>query len=346
MRTQAAVLVETDKPLVLADLDVPALKTGQVLVEVAYSGVCHTQVLEARGHRGADLYLPHCLGHEGSGTVLDVGPGVGKVKPGERVVLSWIKASGADVPGTVYGWAGRTVNAGGITTFGRHAVVSENRLTRLPEGLSLRDAVLLGCAVPTGAGVVFNTARPGPGQSLAVFGTGGVGLCAVAAAAVAGCVPVVAVDVRADKLALAEELGATHCINAAETDPVAAVLRLCPGGLDFAVEVTGRPAVMKQALAAVRGQGGVAVVVGNARHGEVLELDPRQLNLGKRLLGTWGGDNRPDEDFPRYGRLLASGKLRLGMLLARSYALSEINQALADLEAGVSARPLVDMARQ
>jgi S-(hydroxymethyl)glutathione dehydrogenase/alcohol dehydrogenase len=344
MKTTAAVLVELGRPLELADLDVPALKPGQVLVEVAFCGVCHTQILEARGHRGEDRYCPHCLGHEGSGTVREVSAGVAKVKPGDRVILSWIKGTGADVPGTHYGWNGRSVNAGGITTFATHSVISENRLTVIPDGLDMRLAALVGCAVPTGAGVVFNTARPRPGQSLVVFGAGGIGSCAVAAAALAGCVPVVAVDLSPDKLALAKQLGATHTINAKGGDPVAQVRDLCPGGADFAVEATGNPAVMRQALACVRPQGGTAVVVGNARHGQTLEIDPRELNQGKRLLGTWGGDNDPDRDFPRYCRLIASGKLNLGPLLSRTYRLAEINAALDDLERGLCARPLVEIA--
>jgi len=131
MKTIAAVLEQLGRPLVLAELDVPALKPGQVLVEIALAGVCHTQLLECRGYRGQDPFLPHGLGHEGSGTVQEVGPGVTKCRPGDRVALSWIKGSGADVPGTVYSWNGRSVNAGGVTTFARHAVVSENRVTVL-----------------------------------------------------------------------------------------------------------------------------------------------------------------------------------------------------------------------
>jgi S-(hydroxymethyl)glutathione dehydrogenase/alcohol dehydrogenase len=336
-------LVECGRPLELADLDIPALRTGQVLVDVAFCGVCHTQILEARGHRGHDPYLPHCLGHEGSGTVRECGPGVTKVKPGDRVILSWIKGSGADVPGCVYGWNGRSVNAGGITTFATHSVISENRLTVIPDGMDMRLAALVGCAVPTGTGVVFNTAQPRPGQSLVVFGAGGIGSCAVAAAALAGCVPVIAVDVNGDKLALAKQLGATHIINAKTGDPVQQIRELCPGGADFAIEATGQPAVMRQALACVRPQGGSAVVVGNAKHGQTLEFDPRELNQGKRLLGTWGGDNTPDRDFPRYCKLLAAGKLNLEPLLSRRYRLSEINTALDDLERGFCARPVIEI---
>ena len=343
MKTTAAVLVELGKPLELADLEVPVLKPGQVLVEVVHSGVCHTQLGEARGHRGEDRFLPHCLGHEGSGIVREVGPGVAKVKPGDRVILSWIKGTGADVPGTVYGWNGRAVNAGGITTFATHSVISENRLTPVPEGMSLRLAALVGCAVPTGAGVVFNTARPQPGQSAVVFGVGGIGSCAVAAAALAGCTPVIAVDINVDKLALARRLGATHAIDSKKSDAVSEVLKLCTGGADFAVEATGLPAVMRQALACVRHQGGAAVVVGNARFGSTLEIDPRELNMGKRLLGTWGGDNVPDRDFPRYCKLLTAGRLDLEPLLSGGYGLADVNRALDDLEHGRAARPILDI---
>lgn len=346
MKTPAAVLVETGKPLVVADLEIPALKPGQVLVEVINSGVCHTQVLECRGYRGKDKFLPHCLGHEGGGIVKEVGQGVSKVKLGDRVILSWIKGSGFDVPGTVYKWDGRDVNAGAITTFSHYSVISENRLTVIPDSLSMQEAALLGCAIPTGVGVVFNVARPDPGQSIAIFGTGGVGLCAVSGATIAGCVPIIAVDILDDKLELAKEMGATHCINAAKTDPVEEIKRLCPTGTDFAIEASGRPDVMLQALYSVRNQGGAAVIVGNARHGERIRLDPFQLNLGKRLLGTWGGDSQPDKDYPRYAKLLSAGKLNIQPLMSRTYTLSEINDAIDDLEAGRVARPIIDMAME
>lgn len=344
MKTQAAVLVSTGQPLELTALEVPRLKPGQALVELAFTGVCRTQVLECRGHRGADPYLPHCLGHEGSGVVRDVGPGVTKVKVGDGVVCSWMKGSGADVPGTTYGWGSRTVNAGAITTFSRHAVISENRLTILREEIPLRDAAMLGCAVPTGLGAVFNAARPQPGDSVAVFGTGGIGLCAVAAAAIAGCTPVIAVDVRETMLDVARRMGATHGILAVNGNASGEVLRVCTGGVDYAVEASGRPEIMRQAVASVRPRGGAAVVIGNARHGERLELDPKEFNLGKRVLGTWGGDNDPDGDFPRYARLIRSGKLQLAPLLTQSYALADINAAIDDLDAGLVVRPMVDMA--
>ncbi|MBI4179186.1 zinc-binding dehydrogenase [bacterium] len=343
MKTVSAVLVETGRPLELLDLDIPDLKPGQALVQVAFSGVCHTQALECRGHRGVDRFLPHCLGHEGSGIVHTAGPGVSKVKEGDRVILSWIKGSGADVPGSLYRLGSNPVNAGAITTFGTYSVISENRLTPLPEGVDLRPAALLGCAIPTGMGAVWNTARPRPGQSLAVFGAGGIGLCSVAAAKIAGCSPVIAVDVNAAKLEWAVKLGATHVIHAGQSDVRHDLSAISPGGLDFAIEASGRPEVMGLALDAVRPRGGTAVIVGNAPFGEKMELDPLQFNLGKRILGTWGGDNDPDRDFPRYARVIRDGRLNPDSLISKSYALRQINQAIADLEAGLVIRPLIDM---
>jgi S-(hydroxymethyl)glutathione dehydrogenase/alcohol dehydrogenase len=345
MKTTAAILVALGKPLVLDEIEVPPLKPGQALVEIAVSGVCHTQILESRGYRGEDKFVPHLLGHEGSGRVVEVGPGVTKVKAGDRVILSWMKGSGADIPGTVYQWSGRNVNSGAITAFSRHAVISENRLTKTPAELADKQAAILGCALATGTGTVFNTAQPRPGQSLAVFGAGGVGLCAVMGAAVAGCFPVIAVDIHEDKLRRARGMGATHTVLAgAGKDPLAEIKAICSLGLDFAIEASGRPSVMTQALGAVRQQGGVAVVIGNAHFGENVALDPRQLNQGKRLLGTWGGDNVPDRDFPRYAALLAAGRFNLEPLMSPAYALTDINRALDDLEAGRVGRPLVDMA--
>ncbi len=339
MKTEAAVLVELGAPLALVELEVPSLKTGQVLVQILVSGVCHTQVLEARGHRGEDRYLPHCLGHEAVGIVRETGPGVSKVKADDTVILSWMKGAGLDGVGTQYRWGDRTVNAGGVTTFSRLSVVSENRLVRMPTGVRLDDAAVLGCALATGFGAVFNVARPMPGQSVAVFGVGRIGLSAVLAAAAAGCTPVVAVDVNDEKLKVASGLGATHAFHA--EGALDRILRVCPGGVDVAVEASGRPSVMTSALRSVRSQGGAAVVVGNARHGESVQIDPREFNQGKRLLGTWGGDNWPDRDFARYGRLLTSGKIDLAPMTPRRYRLDQADEAMTDLEEGRAIRPLI-----
>lgn len=344
MKTKAAVLVEIGKPLELKDLEVPELKPGQVLVDIAFSGVCHTQLLEVRGYRGEDKYIPHCLGHEGSGIVKEVGERVTKVKLGDKVILSWMKGSGADVPGTVYKFDNKDVNSGAITTFGIQSVISENRLTVVPESkISMEEAAMLGCAVPTGLGTVLNVAKPKKGQGIAVFGQGGVGLCAVAGAKIAGCNPIIAVDIKEEKLELARKMGATYCIDASKANPIEEIKKICSDELDFAIECSGLTKVMLQAISSVRNQSGAAVIVGNAHFGQKLELDPKELNMGKKILGTWGGDNNPDIDFPKYIEFVASGKLDLKSLISKTYKLAEINKAIDDLEKGKAIRPLIDM---
>ena len=342
MHTIAAILVEPNQ-LVIDELEIPPLKPGQALVEIDYSGICHTQLLEVRGYRGKDLFLPHCLGHEGSGRVIEIASNVEKVKPGDHVILSWMKGSGANVSGTVYDWNERKVNAGAITTFSRLAVISENRLTPISKDFPLMEAALIGCALPTGLGVIFNTAQPKAGQSLAVFGCGGIGLCAIQGAAILKCSPLIAIDIIASKLILARQLGATHCIDASKSDPLHELTKLGP--LDFAIEATGNPIVMQQAMTAVHPQGGTAVIVGNARFGSQMSIDPQLFNQGKRLLGTWGGDNQPDLHFSKYCHLIQNGHLNLEPFLKQSYPLQELNRALSDLEKGDALRPILDLTR-
>jgi S-(hydroxymethyl)glutathione dehydrogenase/alcohol dehydrogenase len=343
LKTLAAVLVETGKPLALGEIEIPALKPGQVLVEIAYSGACHTQVLETRGLRGEDRWVPHCLGHEGTGKVLETGPGVTKVKPDQQVIMSWLKGSGMEAGGTVYSWEGKNVNSGGVTTFARIAVASENRLMPLPDGLGMREGIMLGCALPTGMGAVINSGAAHPGESVAVFGVGGVGTCAVLGAVAAECAPIIAVDINPSKLELAVKSGATHIIDASTTDVVETIKEICPNGVDLTVEATGIPDVMAQAMAVVRNQGGRTVILGNAAEGKTLTVNPQYFNAGKSIIGSWGGDSQPDRDYPRFAEMMIKGRIDVNPIISSPYRLADINDALDDLEAGRIGRPLIDM---
>jgi S-(hydroxymethyl)glutathione dehydrogenase/alcohol dehydrogenase len=344
MRTTAAILVETAKPLELWDIEIPSLRQGQVLVEVIYSGACRTQVMEAWGMKGEDKWLPHCLGHEGVGRVLGTGADVTRVKPGDVVVMSWLKAQGIEAGGAKYSHNGQVVNAGAVTSFQKMAVCSENRLSPLPRGVPPDHAVMLGCALPTGYGCVVNTGRAKAGESIAVFGAGGIGQSAIMTAVALGLDPVIAVDVAEDKLQLAKAFGAKILINPKNDDVLAAIKAATNGkGVDLAVEATGQPQIMAMAFESVRAQGGRAVIAGNAKAGEELRLQPGLLNQGKSLLGTWGGDSIPDRDFPRIAELMVTKKIDVAPLLSKRYALAEINVALGDLKDGRVGRPVIDM---
>lgn len=174
MTIKAAVLYELNQPLVIEELNTKELLPGQVLVKIFFSGVCRSQLMEARGLRGNDQWLPHMLGHEASGEVISTGKGVTKVKIGDKVVLGWIKGNGLDADGAKYtNSKNEIINSGRVTTFSNYSIVSESRIVKLEEGVPFDVAVLFGCALPTGAGIVFNELKPLENESLAVIGLGG-----------------------------------------------------------------------------------------------------------------------------------------------------------------------------
>ena len=251
---KAAILRTLNAPLSIEDVTTAPAERGQVEVRIAASGLCHSQLLEVRGKRGEDRFLPHLLGHEASGVVESVGPGVTRVAAGDHVVLTWIKGEGISAGGpTCTDRGGLRVHAGPIATFGERAVVSEDRVTPIRKDMPLDLAALLGCAVATGAGSVFNTASLKGGESVAVFGAGGIGLNAIQAASASGAALVIAVDVHDPKLAVARTFGATHTVHAGREDAVAALLGLTGRrGVDVAIESAGQKISMEQAFASVR----------------------------------------------------------------------------------------------
>lgn len=344
--TRAAILTEQQRPLALDTIELPEeLSFGQVLVEVRYSGICGSQLGEIDGVKGPDRYLPHLLGHEGAGHVLAVGPGVRQVRRGDAVVLHWMKGRGIEAEPPQYRWHQRPLNAGWVTTFNRHAVVSENRLTPVPESLPLDQAALLGCAVTTGLGVVQNNAQLRAGESLAVFGAGGVGLNVIQGAALASAWPIIAVDLYDEKLALARRCGATHTINARNEDVRAAIVAAAPAaGLDVVIDNTGQPALIELGYELARPEGRV-VLVGVPRQGANISIHSLPLHFGKRLTGSHGGEAQPSDDIPRFVRLIEAGRLVLEPLLTDRFALDEINEAIDRMRQGrVSGRCLIDMA--
>ena len=344
---KAAVLTRLNKPLtILPRVECYKPSRGQVLVKLAFSGVCRSQLMEVRGRRGPDAYLPHMLGHEGSGEVVEIGDGVNKVRPGDLVILGWIKGSGLESGGVQYhcDCLPEKINAGGVTTFNEYALVSENRVVPLPLGVPLDIAVLFGCAVPTGAGIITNDLQPIAGSSVAVFGLGGIGMSALMATMLFKCEKVIAIDVSADKLALARSFGATHTIDASSSDPVNEIRELTDGlGVDYAVEASGQAKVIEQAFESIRRGGGVCVFATHPEKGKTISIDPYELICGKQIRGTWGGNSNPDRDIPMFAQLYLEGKLPLEKLISKRYPLEAINEALDDLEGHRVGRPLIEI---
>jgi S-(hydroxymethyl)glutathione dehydrogenase/alcohol dehydrogenase len=344
-RTLAAILVELRSPLVLAQIDLPpVLDAGQVLVKVLYSGICGSQLGEIDGAKGEDKFLPHLLGHEGVGQVLAVGPGVRHVKDGDTVVMHWRKGRGIEAATPRYKWDGRVVNAGWVTTFNQYAVISENRLTAIPADSDLETAALFGCAVTTGFGVVLNNARLKIGESVAVYGAGGVGLNIVQAAAMVSAYPIVAVDLHDAKLRLALEMGATHLINASREDAAKAISAICGNeGVDCFVDNTGLPEVIQTGYRLTKPQGRV-VLVGVPKKGQDVTIHSLPLHFGKGLSGSHGGEAIPEVDIPRYQSLYKHGRLKLRELITDRFPLDQVNTAISKMRSGaVAGRCMIDM---
>lgn len=340
---RAAMLVEQRSPLVVDVIELPSLDVGQVLVKVACSGICGQQVDEISGKRGPDRFLPHLLGHEGAGVVVEVGQGVRKVRPGDHVVLHWMKGSGIDATPPTCFLHGRSINAGGVTTFSDYTVVSENRVTAIPNTVGFEAACLLGCAVTTGLGIVFNEAAIRPGQSIVVFGAGGVGLNVVQGAALVNAYPIVAVDRVEQKLGQAVAFGATHTISATRGDLKTFLMDLTAGrGCEVAVDTTGNAAVFQTAYE-VTSRSGKTVMAGVHDCLQPITIDPYALHFGRQMLGSHGGASQPDVDIPRYIQLYQLGKLKLDEQITHRYRLDDVNEALETVRRGAAGRCVMVM---
>ncbi len=343
MKFTAAILENLNVPLVLDEIESQPLEVGQVLVRIHCSGICGAQLNEIAGTKGPDKFLPHLLGHEGGGVVVETGPGVTSVKVGDHVVLHWRKGAGIHAKPAKYAWHGRTVNSGWVTTFSEYAVVSENRVTPIPKGLPFEIAALMGCAVTTALGLINNLGQVKIGQSVAVFGCGGVGLNVVQGAALVAAYPIIAIDIYDHKLAMAREFGASHVINSSKSEVREEVRKIVgPQGVDVFIENTGMVRLIETAyeLTAPKGR---TILVGVPRHDQNINIHSLPLHHGKVLTGCEGGDTDPTVDIPRYARLYQAGKLSLEQVITHRYPFAEINPALDDVRAGKVGRAMLAM---
>ena len=343
-KTKAAILVRSREPLVVDEIDLPeALNVGQVLVKIFYTTICGAQLNEIAAVKGPDKFLPHLLGHEASGTVVETGPGVTNVKPGDIVVLHWRPSLGIQSTPPSYKWRGEKLNAGWVTTFNEYAVISENRMTPIPADYDLKVAPLFGCAVTTAAGVINNDAKVKIGESVAIFGVGGVGLNLVQFAYLAGANPIIAVDLVEAKLAMAKTRGASHTINARNTQDVPTIIREIVGakGPDKVIETTGVKEVIEQAYD-LTNPDGTCVLVGVPN--EKVTIYTLPIHFNKVLTGSHGGDAAPHIDIPRLIRLAKASRLSLDGIITHEFSLDKINQALDLVRSGAAGRVLLKVA--
>lgn len=372
MKMQAAVLREQGKPRPFAvsqpmtietvDLDPPG--PGEVLYKIIGAGLCHSDLSTLENLRPRKL--PTIPGHEAAGIVQDIGPGVTGLKPGDHVISVFVtscndcrycnggrpnlcqSANASRVNGTLISGAGRLWLNGetiyhysGLSVFAEYAVVSQNALIKIPDDVPLEHATIFGCAVVTGVGAVLNTAKVPPGGQMAVVGLGGVGMNALLGGVVAGAERIVAVDLNADKLRLAAELGATDTFLAGNADVVQAIRDATGGGLDYVIETAGSIPAMNLAYA-IAARGGTVVSAGlPASNATFSYLHSALVSDGKQIMGSYMGSCVPKRDIPRFIALYQRGKLPVQKLLSGNISFADINQGFDRLADGAVLRQVL-----
>jgi len=372
MKTRAAVLHALDKiapfadsrPLAIEEIELDPPGPGEVLVKMTAAGLCHSDLSVITGVRPRPV--PMALGHEASASVVQVGSGVHDLKPGDQVVLVFVPSCGHCLPcmegrpalcepGAEANGKGallsgeRRLHLGGqdvhhhmgISAFAEHAVVSRRSCVKIEQDIDPVEAALFGCAVLTGVGAVVNTAQVQPGQSTAIVGLGGVGMCSLLGAAAAGAKDIVAIDLHDSKLAKAKELGATFTVNARDPDAIAKVKEATRGGVDFAFEMAGVVAAMELSYRITK-RGGTTVTASLPHPQHQWPLQQVSLVAEERTVkGSYIGSCVPGRDVPRYVGLYLAGRLPVNKLLGERLALADINRGFDRLDAGESMRDLV-----
>ncbi|MCY3694721.1 MAG: Zn-dependent alcohol dehydrogenase [Chloroflexi bacterium] len=361
LEIESAVLHGYNEPIAVEGLELGDPGRGEVLVELKASGVCHSDWHVIKGD-WSDVPPPVVLGHEGAGIVRAIGRGVNSVREGDHVILSWMPNCGRceacqrGHPNVCYDPPPSTASARsprtgqdvpflyGVGSMSTHSLVNENVAIPIDKSMPFAQASLIGCGVTTGVGAVINTARVRPGSTVAVFGAGGVGLCVVQGAVIAGAATIIAVDLLDDKLERARRMGATQTVNAAECDPVEAIRELTGGlGAHYAFEAIGLvPEPFVQAIRATRTRG-TTVWVGHAPENTPVTLDAHDLMFEKTVIGSMYGSARPRIDFPRMVALYQAGRLNLDGLITRNFPLGRVNEAFRLLAEGKVARSVLTL---
>lgn len=366
MKIKAAVARETRAELVLETLDLEEPRADEILVEVVATGVCHTDVVVRDGMLPTPL--PVVLGHEGAGIVRSTGSAVTKVKPGDRVVMTFNSCGHCETckehqPSYCYEFFPRNFfatrpdgstalskdgervhgNFFGQSSFASHAICNERNVVKVPEGAPLELLGPLACGIQTGAGAVLNALKVREGKSFAVFGAGSVGLSAVMAAKVAGARTIIAVDLNPDRLQLAMELGATHVINPSAEDATAAILALTGTGVHYALDTTGLPPVIRSAVMALANAGTCGILGASGPEAELQINEMHFMSGGRRLMGIVEGESDPDEFIPHLVELYKKGLFPFDKLIT-FYEFDEINAAIHASETGSAIKPVLRMA--
>lgn len=334
---KAVILKKLNSDLAVDNVELTPLQYGQVLVKNIVSGLCGAQLQEIAGLKGNANFLPHLMGHEGCGIVQEIGAGVATVKVGDKVVMHWRKGEGIEAPFPKYIYEGKEMSSGKVTTLSEYSIVSENRLTAVPQDTPEELCALLGCGLTTALGVVTNEANIKVGESVLIVGAGGVGLNLIQGAKLVSAYPIVAMDIVEEKRNICLEVGATHFVNSKTEDT--------NQKFDVIIDTTGIPEVISNATTYLSGTGRL-ILVGQPKPTQSLEIpNANKLfdGIGKTIKATQGGKTNPTDDIPRYLNLYKAGLLDINKIITHRFNIDEVNDAFNLLKSGKAGRIIINI---
>ena len=359
--TKAAVTFGKGEAFSIEEVQLEPLKPGEILIKLAGSGICHTDLSAKEQH--LPCKLPAVLGHEGSGIVEQVGSDVKRVKPGDHVVMTYhscgecepcleakpyacdeffslnIQGNSLDGSSKIKIGDQSLTTFFGQSSFAQHAIVSERNVVKVPKDVPIEILGPLGCGILTGAGAVFSKLQPKAGTSVAVFGCGAVGLSALMASKVAGCTEIIAIDIQDSRLELAKELGATTTINSLKEDVLEKIFSITKKGVHYSLETTGRAEILRQSVDCLRSLG-TAAVIGAPPIGTEVSLDVKTIRQERTITGVIEGSSNPQTFIPMLIDLYKKGMFPFDKLNVY-YSLEEINQACEDAKNGKAIKPVI-----
>ncbi len=323
------------------------LDKGQILIKIMYSGICGSQIGEISGVKGKDKFLPHLLGHEATGIVKKIGPDVKNFKISDKVILHWKTSRGINSKNPYYFYKKTKINSGKVTTFSEYSIVSENRLSKIPKGINFKNGVIFGCAATTGFGIVNRDVKIKKNESALVFGCGGVGLNIIQAAAINKAYPIIVIDQFKKRLNFSKKHGATHCIvfkkNFKELEKKINAI-IVKNKLNYFIDTTGNTKIIEFGFKTINAKNGKLVLVGVQKQKEKMSINTLPLLLGKKIIGTYGGNCKPYVDIVKINKLFKLNKINLDSFYTKIYSLNKINKAISDMKNGkIQGRCLIKM---
>tara|TARA_Y100000816_G_scaffold287987_1_gene271693 strand:+ start:196 stop:1197 length:1002 start_codon:yes stop_codon:yes gene_type:complete len=332
---KAAVLYKHKTKLkVLNNIQVPKLKSLQVLVRIIYTSICGSQVFEIEGKRGNNKFLPHMLGHEASGVILEIGKNVKHLKVGDKVFLSWIKNDHEDAEKPLYIFKKKRINAGNITTFSNVSIISSNRVNKIPKGISFREATLLGCALPTGAGMVLKQ-NIKKNHKILIIGLGGVGISSL----------ISVLSINKNIYAIEKNKKRIDFLKKKIKKKINIYSNfnfIKKNSYDFIFESSGDSKVISKSLNYLKSNGKL-IFASHPKYGDKIKIDPFNLIIGKKIQGTWGGGINFKKDLNKLTSIIKKNKNIDDIFFNKVYNLNKINLAVNDLKIGKVIRPLIKL---